>query len=230
MSLTDMYPDDLPDPNAEQSDADKVTVMQAEQTAERVAFRNQTPEGREPYKADVVPPVKSDEDITADLYPEQDEEKVGNPYSLDPDSKEDRLYGATEKVTLADETVEGLNGISEELEDSDAALLAENAAFMAYAAGADEAQTAGVVAGISDFNTNGLQQTQDEVMESITAEYGPDAEERLTDAVDLVASYPELHAYLHAGAGNHPGVVAHIIKIAQSTMGQKRIQNHRSNK
>ena len=170
-----------------------------------------------------TPPVKTAADEFG--YEPSPEPRTGNPYSLDSGSVTDDLYGAESKVTLSDETDLTLIYSSPE----DQAALNANLGFIASEAGASQEDIHDMVNHVNEVLLTGEIPSQQDAMATLYQEHGESLHQKLEDARTLVASFPDLHAWLsETKIGDSPVLINRIIKLTENNRAQARLQKLRT--
>lgn len=152
--------------------------------------------------------------------------RVGNPYSLESGSREDTLYGGTERVEMSPDTdLSILSGGDVEIE----ANLKDNLGYIGSEVGVDQQSLGSLIATVNEYLiTGGTGESRQEVMRGLYNDYGSDLVSKLSDAQELIASFPEVWEWLEStGAGNDSRIIRQIIRMAQSPRSQKRLETLR---
>lgn len=170
-------------------------------------------------------PVQTEEDVTPEIdnhgYEPTPEKVEGNPYSLEPDTVEDRMYGAEAKVALSDETDLSVIYASEE----EQAALRDNLGSLASTLGADQADIHRIVSYANKQLITGAVSDPQQSMSTLYKQYGAELSSKLADAQSLVKSLPDVAAWLETTQlGNDPVIINQIIRIAQTPRSQARLQ------
>lgn len=151
----------------------------------------------------------------------------GNPYAIlsdDQDRRNDQAYGASSKVDLG--SVD-LSVIAESFPDEPNAVenLKNNLGFICSETGIEQADIKGIIETVNSSLITGEMFDSGETMKGLYAEHGAALQSKLDAARALVASVPEIQAYLDStGLGNHPKIIRQTIKAAESPRGTARIQ------
>lgn len=156
------------------------------------------------------------------LYPATADEQNGNPYCLE-DSRENSLYGASERIELSADT--DLSVIAGTFENADAEEnLRSNLGYIGAVTGVDQQQLQSIVTIANEaLITEDIPDAQ-QTMKVLHDEYGAVLMNKLIDARTLVSSVPEVRDWLDStGLGDHPGIIRQIIKAAESPRGKARI-------
>ncbi len=167
--------------------------------------------------------ISASEEEIKDLYPESDESIQGNPYVLpeDRDSIENELYGENECVELSSET--DLSIIYSDPEEQNT--LRKNLGHIASSSGASQADVESLVETCNEHILTNAEYAPDTVMSELYEQHGKELNQKLHAAQQLVASYPDLSAWLdETQAGNNPHVINQIMKISQLPRSEVRLQ------
>lgn len=155
------------------------------------------------------------------LYKPDPERRTGNPYSLEPESVENTLYGAESKVALSENTDLGVIYSSPE----DQAALRDNLGFLAHETGATQEDIHSLVTYANSQLIAGEQANPKETMSTLYEQHGSDLHSKLSDAQALVQSFDALATWLdQTGLGDDPKMINHIIRVAATPRSQARLQ------
>ena len=192
-------------------------------STDRISQMYPDTEVQEPHSS---PPVNNAE-VDDFGYEEPPEKPQGNPYALPEDSGSvtDDLYGAESKVKLSEET--DLTLIYSNPEDQ--AALNENLGYIASEAGASQEDLHDMVSHVNEALITGEHFDVNESMKSLYEQHGADLQRKLDDARTLVASFPDLAAWLdQTGMGNSPMLINKIIKLTETNRAHARLQKLRT--
>lgn len=172
-----------------------------------------------PVQTEEVQPVDTPVDEFG--YKPKAETVEGNPYSSEPDSILDTLYGAESKVTLSSDTDLSIIYQSEE----EQAALRANLGFMSSELGADQADIHNIVSYANKQLITGEIDDPKESMSVLYEQHGAKLSQKLAQAQSLVQSLPEVAAWLDSTRlGDNPVIINQIIRIAQTPRSQARLQ------
>lgn len=178
----------------------------------------------EPIEQPTITPVQATDDFG---YEQPAEQPVGNPYSLEPDSRENRLYGAKSKVAISDDT--DLTLIYDTPEDQ--ASLNENLGFIGSEIGASQEDISGLVRHVNGLLLTGEMPSAQDSMQTLYEAHGEALSQKLDDARTLIKSFPDLAEWLDStGVGNDPTFINRIIKLTENNRSQARLQKLRTSK
>lgn len=145
---------------------------------------------------------------------------TGNPYALDQDSVTNDMYGATDKVIIAEDT--DLSSIYSDPEQQEA--LRTNLGYMAATAGANQNDIESLIGFANEYAATGTKADPNESMASLYEQHGDGLKAKLNAAQDLVASYPELVTWLESTMlGNDSRVINKLMTIAATPKASERV-------
>lgn len=164
-------------------------------------------------------------DAAPRLYREHTPAK--NPYSLEPESIEAKLYADTDTLQLDRETEANI----ELLSDTDAGRIQWRTVlgFLGSTLGATQDDIHFLVNSVisAQIGVPGTDHTT--ALEELVNEIGPaEATRKIAKAKELVDSVPDLKRLLNTnGMGNNPALIRRFIRLAEAPRGQHRIQTLR---
>ena len=177
------------------------------------------PDSKPKPDAETTTPVN---DALESMYPEKEEATTGNPYALDEDkgSVEDNLYGANEKVTLS--TEDDLTLIASN--DEEREQLKSNLGHIASLSGATQQDMSSLIETCNEHIITSQTFDEADTMQTLYSQHGSELSAKLEAARTLVQSFSDLSEFLDStGAGNNPKIINQIMKIAESSRAQERI-------
>ncbi len=170
-----------------------------------------------------VKPPEAAEQATVDRpYPQPAAETAGNPYAVDADAPENRLYGESRKVSLPSD----ISLAAFAATDEEQATLAENLGFMADEIGASQADLRGIIAYSQEAALTGETFEDHEALTALIKEHGyATLAAHLDDAALLAQSLgPDMVAWLEqTRLGNSPAMVSFFMRMAQTPRGKERL-------
>ncbi|WBF18793.1 hypothetical protein [Halomonas elongata] len=180
-----------------------------------------------PASPDTGEPDQAQTDDPASRFYKDDEKQAGNPYALEKDVV-DQMYGGSDAVQLPEDL--DLSPLTAGDPNADTTTLSRNLGYMAAEAGATANDVSALVGMASEHVSGGKvvdDATREQSIHEVLAPYDGD-HSKLQDAIDLVATYPELSDWLtQTGAGDDPRIVSKMIELAQTPRGRARLQKFR---
>lgn len=170
-------------------------------------------------------PLQTEDAVTPEIdnhgYEPTPEKVEGNPYAMEKETVEDRLYGSTSKVALSDGTDLSVIYQSEE----EQAALRDNLGYMASETGATQDDIHSIVSYANKQLITGEFADPTESLSTLYDQHGQELSSKLAQAQSLVQSLPEVAAWLDSTRlGDNPVIINQIIRIAQTPRSQARLQ------
>ena len=149
-----------------------------------------------------------------------------NPYMLEGD-RAAVLYADSNRVNLGDIDTT----LVADAQQADPETVKSNMSYIAGETGATQQDVAALTEVCGEYASSPVTDTEaretafEVGMAELRQQYGGELSNKLTAARQLVASFPDLHAYLDStGAGNDPRVIAKVMAIADGPKAQERLQ------
>lgn len=198
----------------------------AQHPGQSTITREQQSTPAEPAPGEDIQPAarQSTEEIQEQMYKPKSEQKQ-NPYSLDPGSTEDQMYGSSQTLKLDEDLT--LSGVS----DQDQAEVRTNVGFIAYAAGATSGEIDEINTYVGQQLTLGEAPDPQETYKTLMQQHGADLNRKLDDVRLLVNSFPNFAQWANeTQMGNDIGMINRVMTLSQTPKAQSRINQIRKAK